>query len=154
MFNHPEIAKRLLSNGTLKMELSDLVGEFTLTGVDRDTTQIKSHYSDDFENSQVFSFILNGVTYSVVEDPGDGYRSSMRHVIVETYQVKNTFQPIEVVAKYFETNDDDDYYHKKCDILKLYCKESNKLLLQAGTDNTDDYYPYFVSEWHPENILY
>jgi len=149
MFNHSEIAKRLLSNGTLKMELNDLVGEFTLTGVDRDTTQIKSNYSNDFENSQVFSFILDGVTYSVVEDPGDGYRSSMRHLIVETYQVKNTFQPIEVVAKYFGTNNDEN-----CDILKLYCKKSNKLLLQAGTDNIDDYYPYFVSEWHPENILY
>jgi hypothetical protein len=44
----------------------------------------------------------------------------------DTYSVNDTIQFIDVVT--------------------------GKVVLEVGTDNTDDYYPYCVMNWYPENL--
>lgn len=157
--DHAEIAKRLLTDKEFTVGLEDLVGEFDLSGVDRDSTLIKESWGDGIEDCQILSFILNDITFTAVEDPNDGYRSSMRHVLVEKFEVHNEFQPIRVYTKYRQDNsheikgiDDDWYNREECDILEMYDKDNDKLILRIGTGNTSDYYPYFVAEWRPENM--
>lgn len=38
------------------------------------------------------------------------------------------------------------------DLLKVYDVENGKLILEVGTANTNDYYPYYVANWNPENM--
>ena len=124
-------------------ELSDLVGEHILTGVDRLNKQIERYGS--LEYSAVLNFTLDGVTYSVVEDPDDGYRSSARDLVVSDTPTSNTFQGVRVLGIMRTPR-------REHDILDLYDIANGKLVLSAGTENTDDYYPCFVAEWTPENL--
>ena len=83
--NHAEIAKILLTDEEYTIELKDLVGEFVLTGVDTDSTQYKSEWQDGYEDCNTLSFIFNDITFTAIEDPDDGYRSSMRKILVEKF---------------------------------------------------------------------
>ena len=130
------------------MELADLVGEHILDAVDFSNEQLKREYSDEFETAQVMRFRLDGIVYAVVEDPDDGYRSSMQEIIVdESATMVNVFPPIKIVGRYrTETGD-------KCnraDILELIDVKTGKTVLEAGTDASDDYYPSYVASFHPE----
>jgi hypothetical protein len=156
--DHAEIAKRLLTDKDFTINISDMIGEFELSGVDRDSTLHKDEWSDRDEDCQILSFTLNDIVFTAVEDPNDGYRSSMRYVLIEKFEVHNQFQPIRVYTKYRTDNSHlagtDDYWHshEECDILEMYDKDNDKLIMRIGTGNTDDYYPYFVAEWKPENM--
>ena len=119
--------------------LEDLAGrEYMLSGV-------------DFMNEDVAScirFILDGCVCIATEDPEDGYRSSMKNIAIYDYpsmvtEIKNRFEPVRVVAK---------HDGESADILFLTDKITGKLVLEVGTQNIDDYYPYFVSEFRPENM--
>jgi hypothetical protein len=132
------------------MELKDLMGKHFLSGVSMSKTRFKQEWDEEEfedEDSNVMSFILDGVVYSAIEDPSDGYRSTMRDLKINEYQVENTFEPIQVMCKMR-----DDRNYNSNNTLELYDIENGKLILAAGTDNTDDYYPCFVSEWIPENL--
>lgn len=129
------------------MQLSDLKGRHVLSGVDFSEEEFKD-YCGDLENSNVCRFRLDGVVYSAVEDPVDGYRSCMRDLFVsESGQMKNTFPDHEVVGRYI---DKDGY--DQCDILELIDVETGNVVLRIGTESTDDYYPYFVAEFVPESL--
>jgi hypothetical protein len=158
--DHAEIAKRLLAEEkSLRVTLQDLVGEFQLTGVSRDDTQVASEWDEDrYEDSQIFSFILNDITFTAVEDPDDGYRSHMRYIAVEQFAVRSQFHPVDVYTIYRTDNthlkeDNDDYFSGEVwETLEMYDKGNDKLIMRVGTNNADDYYPYFVAEWMPENM--
>lgn len=129
------------------MELQDLCGEHFLSGVDR--SEIKNDDScSDKEFWDCFNFILDGTTYSAIEDPDDGYRSCCREIMVSSANVKHTFSPCRVVC--FMRPDSDGETNEIMDIFDYY---TNGILLSVGTANTSDYYPYFVAEWHPENMV-
>lgn len=125
------------------MELKDLVGEHELSGVDSGILKADRE-SYQYEDASTLLFILDGKTYRVTEDPSDGYRSMMRDIEeVSDAAVANRFAPVRVMGIYRE---------ESCDILELHDLKSGNLVLRIGTENTDDYYPYFVSEFMPERM--
>lgn len=132
------------------MELKDFVGNCWLSGVDYELKTITYHPGEKInwdENCQIIRFVLDGVTYCVIEDPKDGYRSGMRAVQFSESSPKNIFPPQDVVCKYINENE-----YGKCDILEIYDAKNEKLVLRVGTENIDDYYPGFIGEWIPENM--
>lgn len=130
------------------VELSDLVGKGILDAVDF-STESREMYRGHFEDSQVCRFRLNGVVYVAVEDPCDGYRSSMAELVVQRSATPlNVFPPCEVVGVH-RTNGG---YGVVDDILELVDTKTGKVVLEVGTENTSDYYPSFVASFHPENM--
>ena len=128
------------------MELKDLTGKMMLDAVDFSNEKVKT-WGDDFEDSEVCRFRLDDVIYSAIEDPSDGYRSSMRDLNIEHGFMKNTFEPIEVLCIYREK---DGEYGGTDDILILVDIGTDEKVLEVGTTNTDDYYPCYVASFHPE----
>ncbi|MHA1962854.1 MAG: hypothetical protein ACW99U_21910 [Candidatus Thorarchaeota archaeon] len=127
------------------VELEDLVGMHVLSGVDRVTiTPGVLEYEYRYEDSAVLNFVLDGKVYSAVEDGNDGYRSMLGEVQVSEGRLQNEFEPVGVLA----VMRDDNY----TEILDFYDVENGKLVLSVGTENTDDYYPWFVAEFEPRNL--
>lgn len=130
------------------MELKDLIGLHELSGVDTGVVPAdKDVYP--YEDSETFSFVLDGKTYTAVQDPSDGYRSSMAD-IAEGGEVKNTFAPQKVMATMLEATPGD--YETEHDVLTLTDVVTGKEVLRVGTGNTDDYYPYWVAWFGPEGM--
>lgn len=136
------------------MELKDLVGVHNLDAVDFGTIPPERR-RDSAAN--VMHFRLDGVVYLVSEDPDDGYRSSMREIKAEpegTY-MNNVFLPQTVVGVYKERRRAFEHSYANdiaCDILELRDVETGLIVIEVGTDNTDDYYPCFVASFNPENM--
>lgn len=129
------------------MELKDLCGEHVLTGVDFDT--IPPNPDEYYDEANSMTFILDGKAYCAIEDPSDGYRSSLRDLFVATVEsVKNTFEPCRVVGTHKTTRD----YGGSCDILELIDVTTGQVVLEVGTDNDDDYYPWYVAYFRPQNM--
>ncbi len=128
------------------MELKELVGEHVLSGVDMSTKSIQQ-YGERYEDCQVINFVLDGKTYTAIEDPEDGYRSCMNEIKESEEPVSNVFEGQRVLAK---MRDDDRY--ETNDVLELVDLQTGKVVLSVGTGNTDDYYPYWVAEFTPENM--
>lgn len=126
------------------MELKDLVGEHELSGLD---TFIKKATETYYDDANGYRFVLDGVTYCAIEDPEDGYRSSLGSLEISTEAVDYNFPAQKVVGK---MRSDDEYARN--DVIEFYDAITNKLVLAVGTDNWDDYYPCCVMEWHPENL--
>lgn len=134
------------------MELSDLVGVHKLDAVDFSSENIQERYGESFEFCNVMRFRLDGIAYVCVEDPQDGYRSSMRELQIDhKAKMKNRFAPVRVVGVY---KDKGHGYSDQCDILELVDEASGLVVIEVGTDNTDDYYPGFVSVFRPENMTH
>lgn len=129
-----------------EVTLESLIGEHMLDAVDMSSEQVKT-WGDSFENASVIRFRLDGKVYAAVEDPDDGYRSRMDKFYVSETNMNNVFAPCKVLAR---MSSDDQY--QKNDTLELIDVVTGRIVLRAGTDNTDDYYPYFVSEWNPQNM--
>lgn len=129
------------------VDLQTLVGEHHLDAVDEDTAQIKK-WGDRYESANVMRFRLDGKVYCAVEDPDDGYRSSMDKLFVSDDAMRNAFPPIKVLARVMDRTE----YSGAADVLQLLDVRNGKVILEVGTDNTDDYYPSFVASWNPANI--
>jgi len=129
------------------VELKDLVGEHVLDAVDFSNEQVKI-YGDEFEPCQVMRFRLDGKVYTALEDPGDGYRSSMRDLFVGEHAMTNVFTPTRVLAVHRTTG----MYSGQDDVLELRDMGTGKVIVEVGTDNVDDYYPAFVANFAPENM--
>lgn len=122
----------------VEMELKDLAGEHVLDAVDFDVGTSRH------ESCEIVRFRLDGETYSAVEDPEDGYRSCLGELLTEDVQLKNIFPKIRVVGRYQSDINND--------VLELIDGETGKAVLEIGTRNCDDYYPYFVGDFYPENM--
>ena len=70
--------------------------------------------------------------------------------IMNSVEVKNTFEPVDVLVSYV-TEPRGDYYGK-CEMLYFTDLLNGKTILVVGTENLDDYYPSFVASWMPENM--
>ena len=126
------------------MELQDLVGQHVLDAVDFTNEDIPDGLGGT-DGSQVCRFRLDGVVYAAIEDPSDGYRSSMRGiVVVEDAKLTKAFPMVRVIGIYQESYSED--------VLRLFDVETGKSVLEVGTLNTDDYYPSFVASFSPENM--
>lgn len=121
------------------MELEDLANrKFSLDAVD-DLVSAK-----DYANG--IRFRLDGVVYEVIEDEEDGYRSSMQEIRAVHTRPRNIFVPTEVVSS-FGTSDG------MGEVLYFHDTRTAKVVLEVGTDYSDDYYPGFVASFHPENMV-
>jgi len=130
------------------VDFDSLLGEHTLDAVDYSTTQIPT-WSDGFEDAQCITFRIDGTTYMAIEDPSDGYRSSMEKLmIVHDAEMKNVFSPVRVVA----THRTQGSGYSSADILQFIDIANGKMIMEIGTDNDDDYYPSFVASFNPENM--
>ncbi len=129
------------------MELSDLMGEHELSGVDMTNEEVKEYEWADPEMVEICRFVLDGKTYTAIEDPSDGYRSHMRE-LQEGGVVRNRFAPQRVVCRHRRTYE----YGGESDVLVMTDVVTGKDVLTIGTENTDDYYPYFVADFSPENM--
>lgn len=129
------------------MVLEDLIGERLLSGVEFGTIS-KDEDKYIYEDANSMTFILDGHAYCVVESPYDGYRSSMRDIFeVPIESVKNTFEPVRVLARHRTQGS-----YCTDDVLELIDIVTTKLVLEAGTTNSDDYYPSYVANFTPENM--
>jgi hypothetical protein len=128
------------------IELDSLIGEHMLDGCDLSTEQVKT-YGEHFEDASVIRLRLDGKVYTAIEDPNDGYRSSMDRLFVEDSPIKNSFPPVRVLARK-KANDN----YSVNDTIELIDVVTGKVVAEFGTDNTDDYYPSFVSCFSPENM--
>jgi len=133
----------------MKIEMESLVGKHLLSGVDESKMSVNT-YGDIFEDCQCINFVLDGVTYTAIEDPDDGYRSQMDKIVVGDTKVTNVFAPVEVLVSYRDKTEGS--YPGECEILDFTDTKNGKRVMEIGTDNCDDYYPCFVASWMPENL--
>lgn len=127
--------------------LDSLLGVHELSGVDINNIRVKNTYSEDFEDAECISFMLDGRTYTAIEDPDDGYRSTMKEIGVSDVQLENRFPGVEVNIVWAENTDDETNNY-----LQFIDVETQKVVLEVGTENTDDYYPCYVAHFFPENM--
>lgn len=74
---------------------------FLLDAVDFERVEVEKW--GGFEDANTIRFRLDGNVYVAVEDPNDGYRSSMEHLFIDDTgksPMKNVFSPIEVRAEH------------------------------------------------------
>lgn len=131
------------------IEIKSLVGKYILSGVDEFTRKMEGSFWGNFEDCQCINFALDGKTYTAIEDPDDGYRSSLNKIIESDEKIENVFAPTEVMVSYREKN---EYGEGECEILDFVDIKNGKRVLEIGTDYTDDYYPCFIACWTPENL--
>jgi len=130
-------------------ELKEFHGKIMkLEGVDTYVEQVKQ-WHDTYEDCQAISFKLDGVTYTALEDPSDGYRSYMNSLVIGGRDIVNTFSGVEVKGFYLE-KDPEATWDDGCDILQLIDTTTNEVVLSIGTANVEDYYPYFVGHFNPK----
>ena len=130
-------------NKIQKKELVEFIGTFTLTGFDRYVVPKVEKYDGD---SAVALFILDNVTYAIVEDPEDGYRSSMKDLFVTKEICKNKIPPHIVEGKKKPNG------YGKNDVIDFYDVFTNKIVLSIGTSDCDDYYPCCQMLFTPEHL--
>lgn len=128
------------------MELKDLVGEHELSGVDTTIEKVKQ-YGDYYEDYEVVRFVIDGKTYKATKDPNDGHRSYMKELEVTDEKDTNVFPPQKVIGKMKA-----DSNWKTNGTIQFIDAKTGKIVLEVGTDNTNDDYPYCVLFWAPENL--
>ena len=111
------------------VELESLVGLHYLSGVDRTTTRYHA-YGDVYEDAAVLNFVLDGKTYSAIEDTNDGYRSMLDEIRVSDEKLDNIF---ERVAVFVIMRHKQDYQEDR--VLDFYDVFNNKIVLSIGTAN-------------------
>ncbi len=116
-----------------ELSKENFVGLRELSGVDFDTNGVGNG----------IRFILDGKTYQVTEDEDDGYRSSANAIEVSDAVLTNTFWPVKV----FVSAESDD------NILKIQDCITGKVIIEVGTGDWDDYYPYFVHSFDPTAMV-
>lgn len=128
-----------------RVEFESLIGERILDAVDETEVVFREKWMLRDEKSCAIRFRLDGITYIAVEDPQDDYRSSMRCLLLTPEDPVNVFFPCSVRVQM--TPDDD---HQRNHSIEMIDAITGKLVLKVGTDNWDDYYPYFVGYFDPK----
>lgn len=128
-------------------ELSELVGERTMPC----TPIMKASHPFD-ASAEGVCFKIDEAVYFVFEDANDGYRSMAGPLLG-------------FVGDYWSLGGDKQYDHFRPPLKLIGTMEGNGgevltfrdaergfIVFRIGTDNSDDYYPWFVAEWNPEGI--
>jgi hypothetical protein len=131
------------------MKPKDLLGQHELSGVDH----LYPDASDNFA-ADVLRFTLDGVHYLATEDPDDGYRSMLGSFEVVSEGPVNRFDPIPVVLSVDRESYDAAEYdlERFTGMLTMRDARNGQVILEVGTKDWDDYYPYCVMRWMPEAI--
>lgn len=129
------------------VDLDWFVGkDFALTGVDDIDSEDLPEDAPDEPASRI-GFVLDGRAYIAVEDPSDGYRSSLDRIFIgSAKKIRNRFKAVRVRGEWADAGE----YGSK--IVNFVDRDTGKTVLEIGTSNTDDYYPGFVRTFTPENM--
>ena len=123
------------------MNFNEFVGIHILDAVEFDNAKEEG----DYEDSTICYFRLDGTVYAAIEDPCDGWRSCLGSLcVIEDYEFKNEFIPIRV---YCSLSD-----NESTDTLLFMDYKNDKLVLEIGTHDFDDWYPCFVCDFIPQNM--
>lgn len=118
------------------MELKDLANKNCyISGIDTFVINV----NDD--NINMIRFIIDGITYEIEEDPSDGYRSYCGSLKITNEKVVNTFPPQAIFGKMIDEH-----------LIEFYDGVNQGLVLTIGTGDYDDYYPYCIMSWYPQNL--
>lgn len=147
------------------IEMKQLEGEHELIYVERGHMKTKDEHFYWDDEAEYLLFVLDGVSYKAVENPGDGYRSNLAYIVVDDevpiQATLSSFPPQKVYAKMLtpedelaQNNDRWEYSfeHKENDILIIYDAETRLPVIEIGTTNTDDYYPCWMCRYNPEHM--
>lgn len=136
----------------MNVDLEHFLGEHYFSGASFDS-KLEPRYDDDpdygSEERSMMRFTVDGINYEAVEDPDDGYRSSLKLVRECSENPIKTFTPIPVVGR-MRPREETDYNENI--ILQLLNQKTGLVVMEFGTSDSDDYYPGFVAEFHPENL--
>ena len=132
------------------MELSDLVGTHMLSGVEIGYMTVTNEYWCETQNCQYVKFTLDGIHYSAVEDPNDGYRSWCRELVISEEPPRYSFQP-QLMRCYMKEDDDDGFGYGN-DILVMEDARTGEVILEVGTADYNAYYPCCHFEYYPEGM--
>lgn len=102
---------------------------------------------DGTETYNICLFTLDGVTYKAIEDPSDGYRSYCKDLEISDKKPFYTFPAVKVFCC---MKDNDRYQNNNVLVMKDFL--NGKSILEVGTENFDDYYPYCHFQYSPENM--
>lgn len=120
------------------VEMEKLAGMHKLSGVGYEWTgREDEYYAGGW-------FVIDGIKYTAIVDPGDGYRSCMDKLIKSEAEKKDVlFEPVDVMCR-IRGGDDD--------IIDVIDGENGEIILSVGTENVKDYYPCFIFEYTPERM--
>lgn len=131
------------------MELVSLVGTHQLSGVETGQTIIRNIWGEQ-DNCQFVKFTLDGVHYMAIEDPDDGYRSMCRDLVISDEPPKYSFPPQTMICTMKER--DRDIFGEEHDVIVMKDSITGEIVLEVGTGNYRDYYPYYHFEYNPEGM--
>ncbi|MDE7398956.1 MAG: hypothetical protein K2N06_05445 [Oscillospiraceae bacterium] len=117
--------------------LESLCGEHTFSGCEL----------IEEDGCGVCLFTLDNITYKAIEDPDDGYRSFCNDIQISEQKPNCTFPGIRVLYHMME---DDNWGCNN--VLVIRDILNGKIILEVGTKNTGDYYPYCHFHYTPENM--
>lgn len=92
-------------------------------------------------------FKLNEIVYQALEDEDDGYRSHLGSVEV-VQSSKDVFYRSPLAKVRVEKAPDRENYEQE--MWRLVDVKDGHTWLVIGTENTDDYYPWFVFDYSPK----
>lgn len=90
-------------------------------------------------------FQLGTVIFEAIEDENDGYRSMLQEVIVVKDNAKTRKGDFLASVKIKQVTDPYDF-----EGWELVDEEDGHIWLKLGTNNADDYYPYFTFDFTPK----
>lgn len=128
-----------------ELTLESICGEHFLSGVEITVENIERYRCT--EQCEVLLFTLDGITYRMAENPDDGYRSYCEEISISDRAPMFSFPPIKVICSMMESN---DYESNDCIVIRD--AENGKTVLEAGTKDYDDWYPYCHFSYTPENM--
>ena len=88
-------------------------------------------------------FKIDDLVFEALEDPNDGYRSSLGAVVVTDDNGNYHKRPLAKVKMIYDDSGE-DLLHKLIDV------DTNHLWLTIGTGEFGDYYPYFMFRFNPD----
>lgn len=128
-------------------DFRDLLGKRMFSGIEYGTMNHAIGWRGEVFCEYV-KFTLDGVHYLAIEDPEDGYRSCCEELQISETAPTYSFEPIEVLCTMMP---DESYSYN--DVLMLTDTTTAETIMEIGTCNTNDWYPYFHFEYHPENMI-
>ena len=98
----------------------------------------------DFYGAAEHQFRLDDTTWEAIEDEDDGYRSYLGSIEIPKATTMLFGQPIARVRVTVDKTDQHNLY-------RLMDIDGRHTWLTFGTENTDDYYPWFTFLYEPKS---
>ena len=141
--------QKVLEAFNQRIILDELVGPHLLSRVEPGVEH-RQLGPQAWEDANTLAFILGEVAYIAIENPDDGYRSTLSQIQLAPADVVGVgfrFPPVKVTAV---RRVPDSYI--QCDIIDFIDDVTGEVVLSVGTDNTVDYYPMCVLNWNPKGL--